>query len=147
MSDYDEAPFSTTKNFQSTCKKFFDADLSTKNKTVSCGIPPRAGIFSQTHIILLVLYISGIIPSFTGIVHLCQRGYIGNQGTQMYGHSIHRETYCYGPESFNQKKTLSHAPNHIPRFISLVENIGIYIDRPVFQTNDKRKVHPINQFK
>ena len=46
------------------------------------------------------------------------RGYIGNQGTQMYGHSIHRETYCYGPESFKNKKTLSHAPNQIPSFIS-----------------------------
>jgi len=86
LSEYEDAQSTTTENFQSTCRKFFDADLNEKNKIVSCDIPPR--------------------------------GYIGNQGTQMYGHSIHRETYCYGPESFKTKKTLSHAPNQIPGFIS-----------------------------
>ena len=44
LSDYEDAPFTTTKNFQSTCKKFFDADLENKNKIVSCDIPPRVGI-------------------------------------------------------------------------------------------------------
>ena len=44
LSDYENAPLTTTKNFQSICKKFFDADLENKNKIVSCDIPPRVGI-------------------------------------------------------------------------------------------------------
>ena len=45
LSDYEDARSTTTKSFQSTCRKFFDAELSEKNKIVSCGIPPSEGIF------------------------------------------------------------------------------------------------------
>ena len=52
MSDYEDARSTTTEKFQSACRKFFDADLNEKNKIVSCGIPPRTGIF-------------GLLPDFT----------------------------------------------------------------------------------
>ena len=45
LSEYEDARSTTTKNFQSTFRKFFDAELSEKNKIVSCGIPPSPGIF------------------------------------------------------------------------------------------------------
>ena len=45
LSEYEDARSTTTKSFQSTCRKFFDAELSEKNKIVSCGIPPSKGIF------------------------------------------------------------------------------------------------------
>ena len=48
LSEYEDAQSSTTKGFQSTCRKFFNADLNEKNKIVSCGIPPRTGIFGLT---------------------------------------------------------------------------------------------------
>ena len=48
MSEYEDAQSATTKSFQLICRKFFNADLNEKNKIVSCGIPPRTGIFGLT---------------------------------------------------------------------------------------------------